>query len=101
MPYNRHQETTFFNQDSAMNWPTSRQSIEGFLPELDSGGTPQSCKLGIIHAIYKNGDRSNPLNYRPVTLLPVLPKVMETVVAEELMNHLENHGHIFSSQHGF
>jgi len=66
---------------------------------FDNGSVPQ--KLSIISLIYKNRDRSDPLNYRPVTLLPVFSKIMETVVAQELMNHLERRGHIFSSQHGF
>ena len=68
---------------------------------FDEGCTPVCWKQGIISPIYKGGNRSLPANYRPVTLLPVLSKVMESIVADELMNHLEQHNFLTPLQHGF
>ena len=62
---------------------------------------PQSWKEGVISPIYKGGSRSDPANYRPVTLLPILSKVMEANVADLLMEYLEKHELLSPFQHGF
>ncbi|CAH8429139.1 unnamed protein product [Dicrocoelium dendriticum] len=49
----------------------------------------------------RSDSRSDPANYRPVTLLPVLAKVMEAVVAEALMDYLEKCNILVAEQHGF
>ena len=68
---------------------------------FDSGHTPSQWKHGLISPIYKSGDRSNAANYRPVTLLPVISKIMEAMVAETLVGHLESNGFLSPAQHGF
>ena len=68
---------------------------------FSAGSTPESWKYGIISPIYKTGDRSDPANYRPVTLLPILSKVMESIVSEHLISYLEENGILSSAQHGF
>ena len=78
------------------------EPLAAFFQNLfDRGCVPQCWKLGTVTPIYKGGDRADPANYRPVTLLPVLSKVMEAVIAEQLLHHLEQHGHLSLSQHGF
>ena len=62
---------------------------------------PEMWKIGLISPVYKGGDRSNPSSYRPVTLLPVLSKVMEAIVADDLMEFLETNGILSTRQHGF
>ena len=62
---------------------------------------PEMWKTGLISPVYKGGDRSIPSNYRPVTLLPLLSKVMESIVADELMEFLESNSIISAYQHGF
>ena len=39
---------------------------------LDSGCFPEQWSTGMISPIYKKGDRSNPQNYRPITILSCL-----------------------------
>ncbi|MES9972861.1 MAG: reverse transcriptase family protein, partial [Candidatus Thiodiazotropha sp.] len=68
---------------------------------FDQGLVPSAWKSGIITPIYKGGLRSDPSNYRPVTLLPVLSKVMESIIADNLMQYLESSGIILDEQHGF
>ena len=72
-----------------------------FQQMFDGTLLPQSWKQGIISPIYKGGCRSDPANYRPVTLLPVLSKVMESIVADFVMDHMERHNILSPAQHRF
>lgn len=48
---------------------------------FDTGFMPESWLTGIIIPIYKNkGDEQEPKNYRPVTLLSCLGKVITSVL---------------------
>ncbi len=51
--------------------------------------------------IFKKGSRADPGNYRPVSLTSVPGKVMEALVKEELVAHLDRHKLLKKSQHGF
>ncbi len=51
--------------------------------------------------IYKKGPRSDPGNYRPVSLTSVCCKIMESIIRDGMMEHLEKNKLIGSSQHGF
>ncbi|WP_353803321.1 RNA-directed DNA polymerase [Acinetobacter baumannii] len=62
---------------------------------------PADWKSGMITPIYKGGNRSDVSNYRPVTLLPVISKVLERLVANRLIKHLEEHNLLSIAQHGF
>ena len=42
---------------------------------LDSGIIPDSWLEGIIRPIHKSGDRQNPENYRPITILSCFGRV--------------------------
>ena len=51
--------------------------------------------------IYKKGPRSNPGNYRPVSLTSVCCKIVESIIRDGMMEHLEKNKLIGSSQNGF
>ena len=68
---------------------------------FDTQTIPSMWKKGLITPIFKGGSRTDPANYRPVTLLPVLSKVMESIVADDIMHFLEQHKIIAPEQHGF
>ena len=72
-----------------------------FNHSLNCGQVPVDWKCGIITPIFKGGNRSEAVNYRPVTLLPTISKVLEKLVARKLVDHLEKHDLISASQHGF
>ena len=40
-------------------------------------------------------------NYRPISILPVLSKILERIVYKQLLSHLENNGLLSSFQLGF
>lgn len=51
---------------------------------------PSSCKTAIVTPIFKSGNRKDIKNYRPISILPAVSKVIEKIVAEQLIEHLDN-----------
>ena len=66
-----------------------------------TGDNPQLWKHGQVVPQLKNGDPDEPSNYRPITLLPVLSKVLEKVITMQLVEYLETSHLISNNQHGF
>ena len=64
-------------------------------------GAHRSWLKAIIPAIYKKGARSDPGNYRPISLTSVISKVMESLIRDELLIHLVRHEVLSDCQHGF
>ena len=59
-----------------------------FNKSFASSTFPTQWKMALVVPIFKKGDKCNPSNYRPISLLPVLSKVLERVVHEKLSNFL-------------
>lgn len=51
--------------------------------------------------VFKKGEHYDPGNYRPVSLTCIACKIMEHIIASELMNHLDDNNILHDSQHGF
>lgn len=66
-----------------------------------AGIFPSSWKLAHVVPIPKKGDKSIPSNYRPVALTSQLSKVMEAVITEQLLSHLELNFLLSDHQYGF
>ena len=45
--------------------------------------------LANIAPVFKKGSRSDPANYRPISLTSVSCKIMEHVLYSQIMNHLD------------
>ena len=62
-----------------------------------------SCwKFRSVVPVFKNsGERSDPKNYRPISLLPVISKVFESLLNEALIAHLESFDLLSDKQYGF
>ena len=75
-----------------------KQCIESFLPiitsiinkSIASSTVPDSFKTAIVRPLLKKPglDRENLKNYRPVSNLPFLSKILEKVIAIQLESHL-------------
>lgn len=68
---------------------------------FSSGTFPDKLKISIVKPLYKKGDREDPQNYRPITLIPVLSKVFEKCILKRLNNFCSKHGIIKKEQFGF
>ena len=62
---------------------------------------PKAWKTSNVVPVHKKGGKSEVKNYRPVSLLPVLSKVVETIVASRVTEHLEKHHLLCTRQFGF
>ena len=62
---------------------------------------PRSWKSSLVVPIFKSGQRSDPLNYRPVSLTSVVCKVMEKVIVRRLYEYLEENLILNDNQFGF
>ena len=68
---------------------------------LSSGKVPGPWKISKVTPLYKSDSKSYFSNYRPVSVLPCLSKVLEQVVHCQLSNYLEKHYLLKSTQFGF
>ena len=62
---------------------------------------PSLWKFGKVSALFKKGDRCDPNNYRPITVLPTLSKILEKAVHNQLYYFLNDNKIITSKQLGF
>ena len=61
-----------------------------FKTSIRSGTLPDEWKLANVTAIHKNGHRQIAGNYRPVSLTSVVCKVLESIVREQVINHMKS-----------
>lgn len=59
------------------------------------------AKITRITPVFKSGDKNNLSNYRPISILPTLSKVLERVVYNKLTSYLDKLNIIVPSQYGF
>ena len=72
-----------------------------FQLSLDSCTFPSSWKRANVTSLHKKNDRANMSNYRPVSLLNTLRKVMEKIIFKHVYNYLVDHALITQYQSGF
>ena len=70
-----------------------------FNKSLQQGTVPQDWKLANVVPVYKKGDKEYTENYRPISLLPIISKVLERYIFMNIRQHFS--GIIYDHQHGF
>lgn len=68
---------------------------------LTDAVVPNLLKTSLIRPIYKSGCKSEYNNYRPISILPVLEKVLEEVISRRLNSFLIKYKVINENQFGF
>ena len=85
-----------------MTWPVIAPHVLSVVnSSLVSGSVPEEWKRAIVVPIHKSGGMTEPSNYRPVSILPVVAKLTESVVCTQLLEYLLSHSILTDAQHGF
>ena len=72
-----------------------------FNNSVKSGVYPSVLKVTRIAALYKAKDKTLPINYRPISLLPIIGKIFDTIINQQLMQHLLQHNILHPHQYAF
>ena len=72
-----------------------------FTLSVTTGVFPSKLKTSRTIPIFKAGDNTSCDNYRPISLLSSISKILEKIVACSLVDHLELNNLIYSNQYGF
>ena len=68
---------------------------------IRTGKFPKLWKCSKITALFKSGDRTNASNYRPISILPTLSKILEKAVHSQLYQYLVTNNLLTRKQFGF
>ena len=68
---------------------------------VEQGYFPENLKVGCITPIFKGGEKDKIKNYRPVCSLSCISKIIEKVIANRMVNFLEDSDILSKTQFGF
>ena len=68
---------------------------------LLSGCVPDKLKVAKVIPVFKKGDRFQPTNYRPISLLSIFDKLLEKLMFNRLISYLEGNNILYNYQFGF
>jgi len=72
-----------------------------FNKSLITGKFPTEWKQAKISAIFKKGSKVDSGNYRPISILPVISKLIEKIVHQQLYTYLSTNNLLSQAQSGF
>ena len=72
-----------------------------FNTSLQTRTLPASWKTANVSAIFKKGDNTNANNYRPISLTSIICRIMESIIREEVIEHMKKHNLFSDKQYGF
>ena len=68
---------------------------------LLQGTSPYDWKISKVTPIYKKGPKDDMNNYRPISVISTIAKVMEKIAHNQLYSYLQNENILSPSQHGW
>ena len=68
---------------------------------IETSRFPDSWKVARVTPIFKDGDRADKSNYRPISVLPVISRLFEKLVTNQLYQYMNDNGHFSCGQSGF
>ena len=68
---------------------------------IPEGAVSSDWIESLITAIHKKGSKSCMGNYRPIRLISVICKILESLIRDQIINHMEVNDLFANEQHGF
>ena len=68
---------------------------------ISTGCFPSTWKTAQVTPLFKSGSREDTSNYRPISVLPVLSKILERHVATSICKHLHSYDLLYNLQSAF
>ena len=62
---------------------------------------PDKCKVPKVKSLYKTGLKTNPKNFRLISLLPLISKIIQLIIHYQTMNFLSDNDVLYKYQSGF
>jgi hypothetical protein len=72
-----------------------------FNRSIESGIFNKVWKTAVVIPIYKGAAKNDPSNYRPISLLGTISKLLERIINKRLLSYLESNNLINNRQFGF
>ena len=69
-----------------------------FTASMHDKTIPSDWKTATVSAIHKKGDKKQPGNYRPVSLTSIVCKILESIVRNRIMEHMQINNLFSNSQ---
>ena len=68
---------------------------------ISQGFFPNACKVAKLKPIFKKGKKTDSSNYRPISLLPSISKIVERVIHDQTNAFLSDEDILYNYQSGF
>ena len=68
---------------------------------ISTGVYPDRLKIARVVPIHKGDSKSDPKNYRPISIVPIIGKIFECLIYDRLVEFLEQENIICENQFGF
>lgn len=72
-----------------------------FKTSLQTMSLPKEWKHANITAIFKKGKKTSPSNYRPVSLTCIICKILESIIRDAIIKHMNDNNMFSPKQFGF
>ena len=72
-----------------------------FNQSLTTGVIPDDLKIALVTPIYKANSKEEFSNYRPISVLPCVSKILEKIIYKRVLKYLDKHNMLFQGQYGF
>lgn len=68
---------------------------------IEDGAFPEAFKMAEITPIYKSGNKADPLNYRPISIISNFAKIFEKIIKQRINDYLNKYKILSERQYGF